>query len=85
MNGTCAAGTDYKRVVCKEDKDCGEGTNGVCGPCNGLTGERVCGAAESLDDCSAVWKRAMSCYESKAVRLSQARRRPRAHRRTARQ
>lgn len=65
MNGTCAAGTEYKRVVCTEDKDCGEGTNGVCGACNGLTGERVCGAAEALDDCSSVWRKAMSCYESK--------------------
>ena len=63
-NGTCVKGTGYSQVTCNSDSDCGDNTDGVCGECNGIIGERVCGAAPTLSDCAPEWSKALECYES---------------------
>jgi len=65
INGTCVQSTKYSHVLCDRDDDCGEGTNGVCGACNHLTGERFCGLGLTIDLCTEQWYEAYECYERK--------------------
>ena len=63
MEGKCVKGTEYKQVKCSQNSDCGSGTNGECGECNGIIGSRTCGAAPTLVDCVSEWADALGCFE----------------------
>jgi len=65
LDGVCIESVDYEYVECTSDTDCKEGTNGICGECNHITGKRTCGIPDIVDYCSQEWRSAYGCYERK--------------------